>query len=77
MLLFTKFDQRRGVVKPRVELGIGGERGVQMLAFSQKLLSALRIVPEGRVLDDCVQLLEPDLRLIPVKDTSAKAIGIA
>jgi hypothetical protein len=48
-----------------------------MLPLAQKLLRPLWVLPKGRVFDDRVQLLETDLRLIPVKDTSAGATGIA
>jgi hypothetical protein len=48
-----------------------------MLAFAQKLLGALGVVPQARVFDDGVQVLEPDLRFVPVKDTSAGAKGTA
>ena len=77
VLFLTEFNQRDCIVQPRVELRIGRESGVEMLAFAQKLLRALRIIPKGWVLNDRVQLLEPGLRLIPVKDTSARARGIA
>ena len=67
----------RGIVQPRVELGIGGERAIEVLALAQELLRALGIVPKRRVLDYRIQVLETGLRLIPVKDTSAGATGIA
>jgi hypothetical protein len=41
-----------------------------MLALAQELLGALGIFPKARVLGEGIQLLEADLSVIPVKDTS-------
>jgi hypothetical protein len=77
VFFLAKLDEPRGVVQARVELGVGRERGVKVLALAKELLGALGVAPELRVLGDGVQVLETGLRLVPVKDASAKARGIA
>jgi hypothetical protein len=77
VLFLAKLDEPGGIVQPCVELRIGGKCCVEVLAFAQEFLGALGVVPKRRVFGDDIQFLEPDLRLIPVKDTSAGAKGIA
>ncbi len=77
MLLLAKLDEPRGIVQPCIELGIGRERTIEVLPLAQELLRPLGIIPKCWVLGDRIQLLETDLRVIPVKDTSARATGIA
>jgi hypothetical protein len=77
VFLLAKLDKPRGIVQPRVELGIGRERAIEVLALAQELLCPLWVIPKRRVLGDRIQVLETGLRLIPVKDASATATGIA
>ena len=66
-------DQLDIVREPLVEVGIGVERGLQRLAFAHDLLRALGVVPQRRVLDFRVQLVEALVRGIPVKDASVSS----
>jgi hypothetical protein len=77
MFLFAKFDQTCGVVQASVELRIGCQRCIQVLPLAKELLSALRIVPKAWVFNGCVQARETGRGFVPVKDTSARARGIA
>ncbi len=77
IFLFAKFDQARRVIEAGVELGIGCQRRIEVLPLAKKLLSALRIVPKARVFNGRVQARETGLGFVPVKDTSARARGIA
>jgi len=42
-----------------------------MGALAHDLLGLVRIVPDGRVLGEAVQLVEAQERLLPVKETSS------
>jgi hypothetical protein len=77
MFLFAKLDQAGGVVQARVELRVGRQRRIQVLPLAKKLLSAQRIIPKARVFNDRVQARETGRGFVPVKDTSARAKGIA
>jgi len=77
IFLFAELDQAGGIVKAGIEPRIGCQRGIQVLPLAKKLLSAQRIVPKARVFNDRVQARETGRGFVPVKDTSARARGIA
>jgi hypothetical protein len=77
IFLFAKLDQTGGIVEAGVELRIGCQRRIQMLPLAKKLLSAQGIIPKTRVFNDRVQTRETGRGFVPVKDTSARARGIA
>ena len=76
IFLFAKLDQTGGIVEASVEPRIGCQRRIQMLPLAKKLLSAQRIVPKAGVLT-VAQARETGRGFVPVKDTSARARGIA
>jgi hypothetical protein len=77
IFFFAKLDQVGGIVKAGVEPRISCQRRIKVLPLAKKLLSAQRIVPKARVFNDRVQARETGRGFVPVKDTSARARGIA
>jgi hypothetical protein len=77
MFLFAKFDQAGRIIEAGVEVGIGCQRRIKVLPLAKKFLSALRIVPKTRIFNGRVQARETGRGFVPVKDTSARARGIA
>jgi hypothetical protein len=68
-----QLDEADGIVQLALEPAIAVDRTVEAVALAQQPLCLLRVVPEIGILGERVQLLEPPVRLIPVKDASSAA----
>jgi hypothetical protein len=66
-----EFDEAERIVEFALELQVAVDGAVEPVPFAQDALRLLRVIPEVRVLREGVQLLEPPVRLIPVKDASS------
>jgi hypothetical protein len=75
-LLLAERNQLDIVAQSCLELGIGIDGVVQMLALAHHCARLLGVVPKIGVFGEDVQLLEPGVGLIPVKDASGEARGI-
>jgi len=73
----AELDQTDGVLELALELGDALDAGFQPGALAQQLGGFGRVVPELGILGPGVQLGEPLLRLVPVKDASSAAPGTA
>ena len=72
-LRLAELDQAEIVGKLALGRPHRRDRGVEVLALAHDALRVLRVVPEIRILDAGVQLLQPAFGDIPVKDASGSA----
>ena len=75
VLRFAELDERYAVVEAALQIAIGIDRALELLALAHDLLRRLGIIPEARILRALVQLGETLLCCIPVKDASAGDLG--
>ena len=73
--LLAELDQRDAVLQLPLELLIGIDRALELLALAHDLLRGLGIVPQLGVLGAPIELGGPRLSGVPVKDASAGAQG--
>jgi hypothetical protein len=72
-LILTQCDEFEIVLQAGFKLGIGVDGIFELLALAHDGACILRIVPEGRIFGACVQFLQADRGVVPVKDASATA----
>src|SRR6185436_15278398 len=75
ILSLAKLDERHAVFEPALQITIGIDRALELLALAHDLLRGFGVVPEARVFRLLVQLGETLLGRIPVKDASAEVLG--
>ena len=68
---FGDFDEAGIVLQLAFDLAGGGHRLIETTAFAHHFLRGLGIIPQRRVLDPGVQLVETAEGAIPVKETSS------
>jgi hypothetical protein len=71
VLGFAELDQGRRVVELLLQRLDDADRALELRALAQQALGFLRIVPEGGVVGERVQLVETAEGLVPVKDASS------
>ena len=71
VLGLAQLDQRDAVIELALELLVGVDRALELLALAHDLLRRLGVIPEPGILGFVVQLGEPGVRGVPVKDASA------
>jgi hypothetical protein len=70
-LRLAELDEAERVVDLALDAAVALDRTVETVALAQRLLRLLGVVPEVRVLRRGVQLGEPPVCVIPVKDASS------
>ena len=75
VLGLTELDQRDAVLEIALELLVGVDRALELLTLAHDLLRRLGIVPELGILGPVVELGQPGVSGIPVKDASAGGRG--
>ncbi len=73
----TKFDQADVVFNAGFQLENGLDAGIELLALTHDVLSALLVVPQVGIFNRGVQLLKLLVGIVPVKDASSAARSTA